>query len=195
VKPRLPGWTWPAAGFLAVGGLHFLWVGRFPELDPAQAGWVSLPVETSWLQIYLDTGAYWLGYAYALSAAFGIHATRSFLRERTGATRNAALGGLTLSGGLALAGCFLVGCCGSPMLAVWLGLFGAAFLPFAKPLVAAATTAMVLAGWLWMRRQQRRQRSGPAVIDWQHGLPAGTPDHAPPAAPHGAPSPNPQEIR
>ncbi len=158
---------WPTAAFLAVLVLHFVWLGLFPEQDAAQAGWVILPVERTWFQRYLETQSYWLGYAYALSAAFGTAATIAFLRDRTCATRNAALGGVSLTGGLALAGCFLVGCCGSPMLAVWLGLFGTAFLPFAKPAIALVTTAMILVAWLWMGRQRKRTLSGPATVDWQ----------------------------
>lgn len=71
------------------------------------------------------------------------------------AARNLAIGGVTLSGVLAVAGCFLLGCCGSPMLAVYLSLFGAAFLPFAKPLVAGLTAASLVAGWWWMKRRER----------------------------------------
>ena len=38
------------------------------------------------------------------------------------------MGGITLSGFLAVAGCYLLGCCGSPMLAVYMSLFGVSFL-------------------------------------------------------------------
>jgi hypothetical protein len=60
---------------------------------------------------------------------------------------------VTFSGFLAVAGCFLLGCCGSPMLAVYLSLFGAGFLPFAKPLVAALTTLSILGAWCWVSRR------------------------------------------
>jgi len=143
----------PAAVFVVVLAGHFLWLGLFPEQDPAQADWVALPQEGAWLRSYLDSQSYWLGYAYALSASFAVAAVRRFRRTRTCASRNLALGGLTFSGALAAAGCLLVGCCGSPMLAVWMSLFGAAFLPFAKPLVAALTTVTVLAAWVWMARR------------------------------------------
>ena len=69
-----------------------------------------------------------------------------------GAARTLAIGGVTLSGFLAVAGCFLLGCCGSPMLAVYLSLFGASFLPFARPLVAGVTTITIIVGWFWMNR-------------------------------------------
>ena len=54
-----------------------------------------------------------------------------------------------------MAGCFLAGCCGSPMLGVYLSLFGASFLPWAKPLVAGLTTAMIAGSYWWMRRRER----------------------------------------
>ena len=41
----------------------------------------------------------------------------------------------------------MLGCCGSPMLAVYLSLFGAAFLPWAKPLIALLTTVTLFAAW------------------------------------------------
>jgi hypothetical protein len=64
---------------------------------------------------------------------------------------------------LALAGCFLVGCCGSPMLVVYLSLFGAWFLPLAKPLVAVVTTISIAAAWWWMRRKQALSDPYPAI--------------------------------
>ena len=70
-------------------------------------------------------------------------------------------GGVTFSGFMAVAGCFLVGCCGSPMLGVYLSLFGAAFLPFAKPLVAGISTLLIMGSYLWLRRMSQRAR------DWQ----------------------------
>ena len=59
---------------------------------------------------------------------------------------------------MAVAGCFLVGCCGSPMLGVYLSLFGAAFLPFAKPLAAGLSTLLILGSYWWMRRQSHGSR-------------------------------------
>lgn len=65
-----------------------------------------------------------------------------------------ALGGATFSGLLAVSACFLVGCCGSPMLVVWINIFGAAFNPFAKPFIALLTTATIAAAWVWMSRRR-----------------------------------------
>ena len=141
--------------FLAVYAFHFLWLGFFPEEDPAQAQWVLLPVQKTWLETYLESGAYWMGYSYGLSAGFIVFAFRRYLLNRCRTSARFAIGGVTLTGGLAVAGCFLLGCCGSPMLIVWLNLFGAGFLPMAKPLVAGMTTLSVGAAWVWMHKREK----------------------------------------
>ena len=51
----------------------------------------------------------------------------------------ASAGGLTLSGILAASVCFLTGCCGSPMLPLYLGLLGPNFLGVTNPLTLAIT--------------------------------------------------------
>jgi hypothetical protein len=57
-----------------------------------------------------------------------------------------------VSGFLAVAGCYLLGCCGSPMLAVYVSVFGAHFLPLTKPLVAVITVLSIVVAWWWMNR-------------------------------------------
>lgn len=145
----------PAGVFAAVVCFHFLWLGFFPEQDPAQGRWAATVSsgQDSWMRIYIEAGNYWLGYSYGLSLAFAAVAMRRYRETRMCAERNLALGGVTFTGFLAVAGCYLIGCCGSPMLVVYLNLFGAAFLPWAKPLVAAITTITILfASWLLFRR-------------------------------------------
>lgn len=138
----------PLTVFVAVLGVHFVWLGIFPERDPAQGRWAEVPeAGNSWLGGYLDTGGYWLGYSYGASLAFAAAGLRRYREERLAAGRNLALGGISVTGVLALVGCYLLGCCGSPMLAVYLSFFGAAFLPWAKPLVALLTTLALLAAW------------------------------------------------
>jgi len=145
----------PLGVFLGVALIHFVWSGLFREVDPAQARWASLPVsEASWLQRYLEIQGYWLGYSYALALAFAAAALRRYREERFCSAKTLAFGGVTLSGFLALAGCFLVGCCGSPMLVIYLSLFGAWFFPLAKPLVAVVTTLSIIGAWWWMKRRQ-----------------------------------------
>lgn len=148
----------PAAVFLAVLAVHFVWLGFFPDEDPAQDRWARAPASerASWLSLYLDTGSYWLGFSYGISIAFAVAAFRRYREARASCARNLAVGGISFSGFLSVVGCYLLGCCGSPMLAVYLSLFGAAFLPFLKPLVAALTAATTLAAWWWLDRRLSR---------------------------------------
>ena len=161
----------PLGVFLGVAAAHYLWSGLFPEVDPAQARWASLPgSDASWLNRYLNTQGYWLGYSYALSLAFAVAALRRYREERFCSAKTLAFGGVTLSGFLALAGCFLLGCCGSPMLVVYLSLFGAGFLPLAKPLVAVVTTISIIGAWWWMTRHK------PSTLDPVSAGPSGNGD-------------------
>ena len=146
----------PLGVFGAAVAAHYLWSGFFPEADPIQSQWAQVAVPASCLKRYLETQSYFLGYSYGLSLAFAAAALRRYRERRSCAARNLALGSITLSGALALAGCFLAGCCGSPMLAVYLTLLGAWFLPVAKPLVAALTTITILAAWAWLNRGPRQ---------------------------------------
>ncbi len=147
----------PLSVFLAVGAAHFTYLGLFPEGGPESAcgGGACSCEEATWLGHYVDSQSYWLGYSYAASLAFAATAFRRYRELRLSAARNAAVGGVTASGVLAVAGCYLLGCCGSPMLPVYLSLFGAAFLKFAKPLVAVVTTLALLGAWWWVRRRER----------------------------------------
>ncbi len=148
----------PLTVFCAVAAAHFIWSGLFPEVDPAQSRWASFTGagSSTWLNHYLETKSYWLGYSYALSLAFVAAALRRYRKERFCSAKTLAIGGVTLSGFLALAGCFLVGCCGSPMLVIYLSLFGVWFLPLAKPLVAVVTTLSIIGAWWWMQRRHRQ---------------------------------------
>ena len=143
--------------FAAVLGLHFTWLGAFPSQDPAQARWESVSADdASWVAGYVEKQSYYRGYAYGISAAFAWVALRRFLEKRLFGAGKAAFGGATLSGMAAAAVCFLSGCCGSPMPGVYLSLFGASFLPWAKPLVAGLTTVMIMGSYWWMVRRERQ---------------------------------------
>jgi hypothetical protein len=148
----------PVIVFLAILLIHYAWLGLLPDRDPAQDRWatVSGMTEPSSFQRYLETESYWLGYSYSFALAFAAVALRRYREDRSCGAKNAAIGSLSFSGFLAVAGCFLLGCCGSPMLVVYLNLFGAGFLPFARPLVAALTTLTILGAWLWMERRSKR---------------------------------------
>jgi len=146
----------PAGVFIIVFVMHYVWLGLFPERDMAQNLWT--PVETSWLQAYIASQNYWLGFSYGLSLAFAAYAILRYREERISRARNLAVGSVSFTGFLAVADCFLLGCCGSPMLAVYISLFGAAFLPFIpfmKPLVALVTVVSISLALVWMNRRKR----------------------------------------
>ncbi len=147
-----------AAAFVAVLAFHVFWVTQFPDTDPAQQKWMADPSAThvDWATAYIASGSYWLGYSYALSLGFAAFAVSRYLQNRQRSAGKLALGGVGFSGFLSVAGCFLIGCCGSPMLGVYLSLFGASFLPFAKPLVAGVTTIFITISWSWLRRASSR---------------------------------------
>lgn len=143
----------PLGVFIVVALFNYFWLVLFPEKNPAQSEWAPVDDGVSAWKRYFETQSYFMAYAYALSLAFAAVAFRRYQEEKACHTKNFAIGGITLSGFLAVAGCFLLGCCGSPMLGVYLSLFGASFLPFAKPLVAGITTLMVAGSWWWMNRK------------------------------------------
>ncbi len=147
----------PFIVFVVVFAGHFVLLGLFPEQNAAQNRWVTIETGTSvsWLQKYATNQDYWLGFSYALSLAFAAYAIMRFREERLNRTRNVAIGGLTFTGFLAVAGCFLIGCCGSPMLAVYLTLFGATFLPFMKPIVLMITAVSIAGAFIWMNRRRQ----------------------------------------
>ncbi len=148
----------PIGVFAATVAAHYLWTSRQPESAASQSPWAALPSEElSPLSHYFQDSGYWLAYSYGISFAFAVVALRRFIRIKTPAGGGFALGGVTFSGLLAFFGCYLTGCCGSPMLVVYLNLFGARFLPFAKPFVALITTLSILGAWWWMTRVDRRQ--------------------------------------
>jgi hypothetical protein len=148
----------PLTVFGGVAAFHFVWLGLFPEKGQAEEsceGECACEAPTR-LGRYMAGQSYWLGYSYAGSLTFAATALRRYRERRLCTARNLAIGGVTVSGVLAVVGCYLLGCCGSPMLPIYLSLFGAAFVPLAKPLVAGLTTLSLLAAWWWVRRQERR---------------------------------------
>ncbi len=152
----------PCTVFIGVAVFHFAWLYFFPETDPAQSRWETVVQNTSALDRYIDGQEYLLGYSYALAICFAAVAFRSYRETRLRSAGGFAVGGLSFSGFLAFAGCYLLGCCGSPMLGVYISLFGAGFLPFAKPLVAIITTVSIIVSWWWMNRSKRLV--GPAAL-------------------------------
>lgn len=129
----------PLFSFAVVFILHALYLRRLAALPTD--GWAdsNLVADSSlWgLKPYLEGQDYFMGFSYALGAAFAVWAVGQFIFSRQkAAAAGAAAGSLTLVGALMAGGCFLIGCCGSPMLGVYMGIFGAKALGAGKPLMA-----------------------------------------------------------
>lgn len=120
--------------------------------------WVALSDESA-LNHYLAQRDYLLSLSYGAVAAFTMY---SLLRARANWKAGAAgvFGGFTLASLLSIAGCWLVGCCGSPLLPVYLSLFGSSFAGFTKPLVFGLTLSSIGLSLWWMHRRSRRATCG-----------------------------------
>lgn len=164
-------WLLPLAVFAAAFVLHALYVrhvSRSPLHEWAEDA--AIVDNDFWgFAPYIAARDYLTGYSYALPLAFAAVALRRYCerrQRRISAAGNAAIGGITLSGFIAGSGCFLLGCCGSPMLGIYLSLFGPSFLPLVKPLVAGVTTAMVAFSYYWwIWRRSRNEANAPAISD------------------------------
>ncbi len=138
---------YPALAFFGVFILHgayLLW---------SASRWVSLD-DASPLSRYIVQQDYFMGLSYGLAAAFTIYSFLRFTGGRRGGLTG-AIGGITITGILYFGGCFLLGCCGSPMLAVYLSLFGTSYAGFTKPIVLVVTIVSIGLGWLWLERKTR----------------------------------------
>ena len=144
---------YPLSSFIFIFLLHaiyFLW-----QSYQISGQWVQIE-NASPLLIYLKRQDFLLGYSYALAGSFTIYAILKFI-EGPKCSIVGVAGGMTLMGILSLGGCFLLGCCGSPMLGVYLALFGSSFLGFAKPLIAIITTISVVLGYFWIKNMSKRK--------------------------------------
>lgn len=145
---------------LVVFGVHG-WYTMYGVPVETVSRWMTLEPQgfAERLGVYATTGGVWLGYCYGVAAGFGLWSALSwYSRRRAGF---AAAGGLTLSGAIAAFACFMTGCCGSPMLAVWVGLLGAAAAPWLGPAAALLTTVSVAAvGYGMWRRSKAPCTSG-----------------------------------
>ncbi len=157
--PRWSPW-FPPTIFVLVFLLHALYIRHESRL-PAP-GWANAGiVENGWMGFrpYVEAGDYFTGFSYALAAAFGVWAVAQFLRRRQAAAAAGAIGSVSLVALLMTGGCFLIGCCGSPMLAVYLSIFGARALGAGKPLMALVTLLSTGCGYYYLSPRFRKSRS------------------------------------
>ncbi len=99
----------------------------------------------AWFQKYIKEQNYFLGISYALSFAFMVFAFLKYKENRKSALK-AGLG----SGLLAVVlwfSCFFFGCCGSPMIIVYLNLFGLSTLKIPKLALLIITVIFIGIGY------------------------------------------------
>lgn len=162
VRRWVPGFT-----FAGVFVGHALYI-RHLSLAPSP-GWApALALQGGrWgFAAYLQGQDYFMSFSYALGATFSVWALGELLRSRRAEAAAGAAGGLTLVGVLAAAGCFLTGCCGSPMLAVYASILGVKTLGGGKAVVAGVTLVSVLAGYLITKRRCRGSHCGCHCGPW-----------------------------
>jgi hypothetical protein len=162
---------WRRIVFLTVFAAHALYVGACAMSVPS--GWTDFGINANaagplGFKAYWRGQDYFVGFSYALAVAFATWTlNRSiFFRQGRAVAAGAAAGGVTLVGALMAGGCFLIGCCGSPMLAVYLSLFGAKALGLGKPVMAMVTFVSVsCAYWCLSRRFARALRDRSCELD------------------------------
>lgn len=101
-----------------------------------------------WFRKYIREQEYFLGISYALSFVFIAFAFLRFKENRKNAFK------ATLGGGLWAIIlwfiCFLFGCCGSPMLIVYLNLIGLSSLKVPKLALLVMTIIFISMGYIWL---------------------------------------------
>lgn len=148
---------------LIVFGAHIAWYVLFTESSASGCGTVAPSFYDS-LRIYSSSGATWLGASYALSAAFTMYALMVFRENRRKAAAG-AVGGLAAMGVLYTVGCFALGCCGSPMLPIYLSILGGTLAGVGGPLMFGLTLLSVGIGFLILGRKARCACEGSCTED------------------------------
>jgi len=95
--------------------------------------------------MYFQDGEYFFGLSYALAIAFTLFALSRMQIDRKKGVAG-IFGGITFSALLATFGCFIIGCCGSPMAIVYISMFGSSYLKVAKPIILIVTLLSVIYG-------------------------------------------------
>jgi hypothetical protein len=144
-------WLFGAVAFVAVFVGHVLYL-RYLTIAP-QRDWAdNFNPSPSFWQSYVIGQDYFVSFSYALSAGFAAWAAARFMHSRRRAAAVGAFGGVSLVTLLAAAGCFLIGCCGSPMLVIYVSLFGSKAAGIGKPLMALISLVSIGGGYLYVAR-------------------------------------------
>lgn len=129
------------ATFVIVFILHILY---FKITESSCAG-------SEWFQKYIKEEWYFLGISYALSFAFMAFAFLKFKKNRKAALKVAFSGGILTI--FLWFTCFLFGCCGSPMLVVYLNLIGLSKLKLSKLILLIMTIVFIAIGYIWLLKK------------------------------------------
>ena len=146
--------------FIILSGIFFL----IFSLHAAYSILSSIQISKQWAGVegvnyfllYFQQQDFMLGISYALAGAFTIYAFFKFQSNRKKTGIAGIIGGLTLMGILYGGACFLIGCCGSPMLAVYLGLIGPSYLGFTKPFILTSTILSLFIGFRWIEKKTKK---------------------------------------
>jgi hypothetical protein len=141
-------------GFLLTLFIQFIWISK--DLSP-KTQWADVKAvsenNVSGYEIYFQDSEYFFGLSYAIAIAFTLFAlSRLNIDRKKGAV--GIFGGITFSALLAAFGCFMIGCCGSPMAIVYISMFGSSYLKFAKPLILIITLLSVIYAYKKMTKNK-----------------------------------------
>jgi len=134
----------PLSTFISIFILHLLY---FKASEETCGG---IP----WFQEYIKEQEHFLGISYALLFAFMAFAFLKFKENRKSVLK-AAIGGGLLAVVLWFL-CFLFGCCGSPMLIVYLNLVGLSSLKVSKLALLVMTIIFIGIGYIWLIKRSSK---------------------------------------
>lgn len=111
-----------------------------------------------WFQRYFRDQEIFMGISYALSFAFIAFSFLKFKEDRKNALRAASAGGFFTI--ILWLFCFLSGCCGSPMLIVYLNLLGISGLKIPKLFLLLMTIIFISIGYYWLIKRSPKSCYG-----------------------------------
>ncbi len=137
------------AVFLAYAG----WLVFHPQVSQAPGWGTVVEPLADRVGVFFSRDSFWMGASYGLSAGFTVFALLAFREDWKARAAVGAAGGVAMAGAVYALGCFVLGCCGSPMLVVYAGLLGAKWAKVSGPLVFGLTLASVALGVRMLRRR------------------------------------------
>lgn len=114
-----------------------------------QRQWVETSL-VAHIKNHISNQNIYLGYSYAIAGAFASICILNLITASGGIKQS--IQGVTVSVALWAGICFISGCCGSPMLAIYISLFGSKIAGFTKPITAGITTVSILLSFYYVLR-------------------------------------------